>query len=151
MEILRVALWCGLCDKPLLAALAMHWGACKSYLFNCDFYELFSNCGSAKVEIVARQMIEACEKSLHEIRNQQLDLQLTCGRIQTTFFFRVRVRGVGGKSRSSCRPFAPRDNMPFSCRPFAVEPLELFTTSVDDRGRDIVEIWSTDAWRHGFV
>lgn len=69
--------------------------------------------------------------------------QLTCGRIQTTFFFRVNVRGVGGKSRSSCRPFTPRDSTPLSCLPFPCngEPLVgLNNASVDDRGREIVEI-----------
>lgn len=87
---------------------------------------------------------------------------LTWGRIQMTFFFLVKVRGVGGKSTSSCRPpllmppFTtmplPRDKTPFNCLPcIEDDPLDWFMTSVDERGREMVEIWSYDVWRHGLV
>lgn len=80
-----------------------------------------------------------------------------------TFFFLVKVRGVGGKSTSSCRPpllmpppfnitALPRDKTPFNCLPcIDDDPLDWFMTSVDERGRDIVDIWSYEVWRHGFV
>lgn len=64
--------------------------------------------------------------------------KLTCGLIHTMFFLRDNVRGVGGNSRSSCRPFELRENMPFSWRPpLAREPFEC--TASADLGRERVD------------
>jgi hypothetical protein len=57
------------------------------------------------------------------------------------FFLRDKVRGVVGKSRSSCNPFEPRETTPFKCLlfplPFANDPFEC--TASADRGRDNVD------------
>lgn len=76
-----------------------------------------------------RSFLDIFAETIHhslELHHIYLSTGLTCGLIQIKFFFRVKVLLIElkGKSGSSCKPFAPRDNRPFSCRPCVDEPPE---------------------------